>query len=231
VKEIPVPDGLIETAAQAEMPTDRRIYGVVLAQVVDDLDLTGLGQVQIHIPSLPAIDPWARVATLMAGKSETGTRYGAYFIPQKGDEVLVAFNCGDVNEPYILGCLWNRVDPPPTLVPADAVRKRIIRTPKGQEVEFDDASQSITITSSTKQKITVGPTKVEMTTAEGKTSFTLDSVGNVSIRSTRSIELKAPTITIDGDTVEVKGRNVTSIDGGRKCDIKAAQVLINEPAT
>jgi uncharacterized protein involved in type VI secretion and phage assembly len=221
-------DGLVETAAQAGMPTDRRIYGVVLAQVVDNVDRQGLGQVQIHIPSLPEIDPWARVATLTAGMSEVGTRYGAYFIPQKGDEVLVAFDCGDVTQPYILGCLWNGMDRPPTLVPTDAVTKRIIRTPQGHEVEFDDASQAITITSSTKQKITLGPTKVEMTTAEGKTTFTLDTVGNVSIQSTHRIELKAPTITIEGNTVTVKGIN-TSIGQGKTCDIKANLVRINEP--
>ena len=220
-------DGLVETAAQAGMPTDRRIYGVVLAQVVDNVDRQGLGQVQIHIPALPEVDPWARVATSMAGMSEVGTRYGAYFIPQKGDEVLVAFNCGDVNEPYILGCLWNGVDRPPTLVPADAVSKRIIRTPKGHEVEFDDAGQSITITSSTKQKITIDPAKVEMETTEGKTTFTLNTAGKVSIQSALSIELKAPTITIEGDTVTVNGNVRTKIGDGQICDISARLVQIN----
>lgn len=220
-------DGLIDTAAQAAMPTDQRIYGVVLAQVVDNVDLNGLGRVQIHLPCLPEIDPWARVATLMAGMSTVGTRYGAYFIPQTGDEVLVAFNGGDVNEPYIVGSLWNGVDRPPTLTPTDAVNKRIIRTPQGHEVEFDDASQSITITSSTKQKITIDPAKVEMETTEGKTTFTLDTVGNVSIQSTIGIELKAPTITIEGDTVTLKGKIRTKIGDGQSCDISARLVQIN----
>ena len=184
------------------------------------------GSRSISLPCLE-IDPWARVATLMAGMSEVGTRYGAYFIPQKGDEVLVAFNHGDVNEPYIMGCLWNGVDRPPTLVPTDAVSKRIIRTPIGHEVEFDDAGQSITITSSTKQKITIDPTKVEMETTEGKTTFTLDTAGTVSIQSTLSIELKAPTITIEGDTVTVKGNVRTKIGDGQSCDISARLVQIN----
>lgn len=220
-------EGFIDAAAQAEMPTKRQIHGVVLAQVVDNVDRQGLGRVQIHIPSLPEVDPWARVATLMAGMSKVGTRYGAYFIPQNGDEVLVAFNQGDVTEPYILGCLWNGVDRPPTLVPTDAVSKRIIRTPQGQEVEFDDARQSITITSSTKQKITIDPAKVEMETTEGKTTFTLDTVGNISIQSTLGIELKAPTITIEGNKVTIKGNVLTKIGDGQSCDIRAGLVKIN----
>jgi uncharacterized protein involved in type VI secretion and phage assembly len=221
-------DGLIDTAAQAEMPTDRRIYGVVVAQVIDNVDLNGLGRVQIHLPFLPETDPWARVATLMAGMSAAGTRYGAYFIPQTGDEVLVAFNHGDVNEPYIIGSLWNGVDRPPTLLPTDAVSKRIIRTPQGHEVEFDDVGQSITMTSSTKQKITLDPTKVELATAEG-TTIALDTKGNVSIQSTHSITLKAPTITIEGETVTVKGNVRTKIGDGQTCDIRALLVTINEP--
>jgi uncharacterized protein involved in type VI secretion and phage assembly len=224
-----VPDGLIETAAQARVPAHRPIYGVVLARVIENEDTAGLARVQIHLPFLPELEPWARVATFMAGMTIAGIRYGAYFIPQKGDEVLVAFNHGDVNEPYILGCLWNGVDRPPTLVPTDAVTKRIIRTPQGHEVEFDDVGQSVTITSSTKQKITIDPTKVEMTTAEGKTTFTLDTIGNVSIRSTLGIELKAPTITIEGDTVTLKGKVRTKIGDGQSCDISAGLVRINEP--
>jgi uncharacterized protein involved in type VI secretion and phage assembly len=222
MKEIPVREGLVETAAQTEMPTDRRLYGVVLAQVIDNVDMAGLGRVQIRFPFLPEVDPWARVATFMAGMG-----YGAYFIPQKGDEVLVAFNHGDVNDPYIVGCLWNGVDRPPTLLPTDAISKRIIRTPQGHEVVFDDVGQSITITNSTKQKITIGPSKVEMETTEGKTTFTLDTVGNVSIQSTLSIELKAPAITIEGDTVTVKGKVRTTIGDGQSCDIKAHLVRIN----
>jgi hypothetical protein len=68
-----------------------------------------------------------------------------------------------------------------------------------------------------------------MATAEGKTTFTLDTVGNVSIQSTLSIELKAPTITIEGDTVTVKGKVRTKIGDGRICDINARLVRINEP--
>jgi uncharacterized protein involved in type VI secretion and phage assembly len=220
-------DGLIDAAAQAQMPTDHRLYGVVLAQVVDNEDRTGMGRVQIRLPFLAGIDPWARVATLMAGMTAVGTRYGAYFIPQKGDEVLVAFHCGDVNEPYILGCLWNGMDRPPTLNPTDAVNKRILRTPIGQEVEFDDVRQSITITNSTNQKITIDPAKVEMETTEGKTTFTLNTAGTVSIQSTLSIELKAPTITIEGDMVTVKGKIRTTIGDGQSCDISAGLVKIN----
>jgi hypothetical protein len=66
-----------------------------------------------------------------------------------------------------------------------------------------------------------------MKTTEGKTTFTLNTAGNVSIQSTLSIELKAPTITIEGDTVTVKGNVRTKIGDGQICDISARLVKIN----
>jgi uncharacterized protein involved in type VI secretion and phage assembly len=188
--------------------------------VIDNLDCTGQGRVQVQLLSQPDKQPWARVATFMGGGGS-----GAFFIPQKNDKVLVAFNSGDVNDAYILGCLWNGIDRPPTLLPTDAVTKRIIRTPQGHEVEFDDAGQSITITNSTSQKITIDPSKVEIATTEGKTTLTLDSAGNVSIRSALSIHLNAPTITIEGDAVTINGQVRTKIGGGLGCDIRAALVI------
>ena len=134
-------------------------------------------------------------------------------------------------EPYVLGSLWNGQDRPPTANPADAKIKRMICTPLGHEIKLDDARESITITSSTtigiKQKITVGPNKIEIETTGGAATLTLDKAGNVSIKSDRSIALKAPNITIDGAKVDIKSSASTSLNGGQVCDIQAGLVKIN----
>src|ERR1043166_5031871 len=125
-------------------PEDQRIYGVAPAMVINNIDSIGEGRVQVILPWLPGYMPWARVATLMGGMMR-----GTFFQPQIGDEVLVAFNQGDVREPYILGGLWSTIDRPPSLLPTDAVNKRTIRTPLGQELEFDDLLQSVTLKNTT----------------------------------------------------------------------------------
>ena len=51
---------------------------------------------------------WAPVAAPLAGKQR-----GAFFMPELGDEVLVAFEDGSFDSPYIIGFLWNGVDMPP----------------------------------------------------------------------------------------------------------------------
>ena len=80
----------IVAAAAGSAPSPMRFDGVALAQVVDNRDMTGQARVQLRLPWLPGIEPWARVAVPMAGDSR-----GTFIIPQVGDEVLVAFNHGD----------------------------------------------------------------------------------------------------------------------------------------
>src|SRR4051794_11476852 len=85
--------------------------GVAVAVVRENKDNSGLGRVQVSYPwySQPRASYWARVALPMSGKER-----GVYFIPEVGDEVLVAFERGDLRFPYVVGCLWNGVDKSPT---------------------------------------------------------------------------------------------------------------------
>src|SRR5262245_29366990 len=112
---------LAESLIRPTPPADRRVYGVTVATVVNNIDSTMEGRIQVHLPWAPGLDPWARVASPLAG-----LLHGAYFMPQIGQEVLVAFNNGDVGEPYVLGALWNTIDRPPLLTPADAVNRRFL---------------------------------------------------------------------------------------------------------
>ena len=73
-----------------------------------------------------------------------GVLSGTYMIPNMGDEVLVAFEHGDVNAPYVLGCLWNATKPPP--LPSPVPQLRAIRTPLGNQVGFRELPPAITIT-------------------------------------------------------------------------------------
>lgn len=217
------PDGLIDMAAGAGNVCERHIYGVVIAKVTNNVDATGEGRVQVEIPWLPGVRPWARLSRLDAG---------TYFVPQPGTEVLVAFNHGDVREPYVLGSLWNSKDRPPAEAPQDPVTKRIIRTPGGHHVEFDDMSQSIRIRGSRGHAVTIGPDKVQIeasdATGQSETvSITLTATGNLSIEAARSIELKAPSITIKSNVLNVKSDAKTEINGGAACNIQASLVKIN----
>lgn len=207
-----------------------KIYGVTPALVIDNIDLLGEARVQISLPWAAGLAPWARIATTMAGFER-----GTYFIPQIGDEVLVAFNQGDITEPYIIGGLWNSIDRPPSLLPTDPVMKRIIRTPIGQEVVFDDSTDTITI-SNTLNALSLNPAGATLAggapTAPGQAappgaaSISLDVAGNVTITGLVSITLQAPSIKLNGTNVQINGAASTSIDGGGQCTIAGAQITI-----
>ncbi len=94
-----------------------------------------------------------------------GNNRGTWFIPDKNDEVLVAFEGGNPRRPYVIGALWNGQDAPPeqmdgagdnnvktilsrqgvriTLDDTDRAVKLRLETPGGQSIVLSDADNSI----------------------------------------------------------------------------------------
>ena len=93
---------------------------------------------QVHIPALPAFDPWARLAAIGAGSSR-----GFLWVPEVDDEVLVAFNQNDERDAYILGGLWNTLDRPPVTLPTDFLIKRVIKTGKAGGLVMKSSSMML----------------------------------------------------------------------------------------
>jgi uncharacterized protein involved in type VI secretion and phage assembly len=202
-------------------PSPERIEGVSLATVVNNVDPTGEARVRLMLPWLPGFMPWARVAAPMAG-----TLRGAFFIPQIGDEVLVAFNQGDVREPMVIGALWNTVDRPPSLSPTDAVTKRKIRTPLGHELSFDEATQSVTLTSNTLSSVTLDPLKAELSTPLA--TVTIGKDGDVTITASTRISLVAPVVEIKaGSVLNAESAGMATLKAGAACAVQGALVAIN----
>jgi uncharacterized protein involved in type VI secretion and phage assembly len=213
---------LIDRALHEWLGIDRHIHGVAPAEVIDNVDLSGLGRVQLRLPWLPGVRPWARVVACSAGPSR-----GTYFIPQKGDEVLVAFNQNDVRDVYVIGSLWNGRDKPPATGPLDPTNKRLIVTPAGHKVLLDDLEQSITITSSTGPKITLGPEGIELS-AGPNAKITLRSSGTIEIQASVAVQIKAPTVSANASgSLDLKGSASATLDGGGLCVVKGALVNIN----
>ena len=107
---------------------------------------------------------------------------GAFFMPELGDEVLVAFDRGDVNHAYAIGFLWNGRDKPPTT----SVRERMIRSVNGHAIRFLDSTPA----NGDKGAIIIED-------AHGN-RITLSN-GKITIKSVAVLELDAPVITLKGD--------------------------------
>jgi phage baseplate assembly protein gpV len=206
---------MIEQSVGNGEPTQRPKTSILTGIVTNNLDALAQGKVLVRLPAVDQ-EVWARLTGLGGGP---GT--GFFHAPNIDDEVLVALNQDNVNDAFVLGGLWSTLDRPPVDVPGEALFKRVYKTglpkvPLGHTVEFDDAEQSVTITTSTEQKITLDPTKIELSTTGGLVAITLDVLTqSISIKGLLSIELKAEgEISLSAAKVSINGEILTDIKGG-----------------
>lgn len=217
---------LFEKLERVSPESLREGFAIAPGIVTNNLDAMAEGRVQVRVPSLPELEVWARVSSVGAGSSR-----GFLWIPQIDDEVLVAFAQNDVRTAFVLGGLWSTRDRPPVTLQTEFLTKRVLKTGMqagiGHEVEFDDALQAITITSSTKQKITIDPLKIAIENTAGTLSITLDNTSqSVTIQSALSIALKATQISLEGVQVDIKG-TVVNIQSAGPCTVQGLPIKLN----
>ena len=143
----------------------------------------GQGRIELQFPWLSESQrsSWAPVAAPLAGKER-----GAFFMPEVDDEVLVAFEHGDFDHPFIVGFLWNGVDTPPETThknriiktpgghqlrfeDTDGAKKVILKSNGGHQIEIDDTAETITVkTNSGNQCIVLSDTSQSITLRGGQ---------------------------------------------------------------
>lgn len=82
---------------------DNRITGVVIGIVAKNYDQDMPGRVCVEIPTRDQKAnelKWARVAMPYSGE-----QWGFYFLPEVGDQVLLVFEQGNIEKPYIIGAI------------------------------------------------------------------------------------------------------------------------------
>lgn len=214
---------LAQLASQPPTPARQGGSSIAVAKVVSNTDQAGLGRVQVKLRWNPQAVLWARVAVPMAGAGS-----GSYFLPQKDDEVLLAFNDSDLSEAYVIGCLWSGPRRPPKAAPGDPKDLRAIRTPGGHELLFDDKQNLVSIVTNQRQKITLAADRIELSAGDGKSMLTLGSAGTISIKASQGISIEAPDVTVNGKAkLELQSSAKASLQGGTLCEVKAVTVMIN----
>ena len=204
----------------------RRAVNVVSGTVVNNIDLLTEGKVLVRVPTIDQ-EVWARLAAPGAGSGA-----GFFYLPRIDDEVLVVFANGDPTDAFVIGGLWNDNDRIPVSDPVTALTTWIIRSgvtsAAGHEIEMDDLLQSVTITTSTEQKIVMDPTKIELSNLAGTVTISMDNVGqSISIKALSSISLEAAQISLKGLNVEINGTAVTTVKSSGMCNVSAPLVKIN----
>lgn len=203
-------------------PVNGVVTGIVTA--------VGAGKVKLKFPWLHESDGeeresnWARVAVAMAGNDR-----GTFLMPEVGDEVLVAFEKGSFDNPYVIGFLWNGQDPPPET----DTQKRVIKTKSGHTVTFNDnpGSEEIVIESQGGQKVELKDTPTGSITVEtqmgNKIEFS-DIGGSITLTALKDITLNAPlSITLSSASISL---NAPMVSMGTMLNVTPAMFSIVSPA-
>ncbi len=221
-----MPDALLDKLSDSETGQPTGGFAIAPGVVTNNIDAIGEGRVQVKVPTRPSFEPWARLPSI-GGSSGRGFMW----VPQINDEVLVAFADNDTSSAYILGGLWSSLNSPPISLPNDTLTKRVIKTgvteELGHTIEFDDAEQSITITTSTKQKISMDPQTIQLTNLAGTVSITLDNdAQKISLTAVNKIELSALEISMTATTIDMSGTKV-SITSAGPCTVQGLPIKLN----
>jgi uncharacterized protein involved in type VI secretion and phage assembly len=203
---VSAPAEMLTCADVGHAPPSARWPGVYPALVTDIVDPDGQGRVEVSLPWSPddaggTYEIWARLATLAGGPGR-----GSWFIPEHGDEVLVAFEAGDPRRPYVIGGLWNGSDSPPqTMDSAGNNYKKVLKTRSGVTVTLDDTdgSEALMLQTPGGQQLTLqdGPGSVTLQDSNGN-SITLDTSG-ITITTSSDLTVNAATGTVSAATLTV----------------------------
>lgn len=213
-----------------------------------DEDPGGQSRVQVSVPILQAETEgvWARLANFYASNS-----FGAFFIPEIGDEVILGYLNNDPSNPVVLGSLYSSKQAPPYELTADNFTKAIV-TKSQLRIEFDDEKKVTTIItpggntlvlSDEDQSILMqdqNGNKVELSTdgivldspkdinisAKGKIG--IDAVGEIAISSKADVKVEGLNVNHTANVGFVaKGSASAELSASGPTTIKGATVMIN----
>ncbi len=239
-----------------------RIYGVVTGIVLDNKDPDHQGRVKVNFPWLAekadavaltlnkdedrAHSYWARMATLMAGQNR-----GSWFIPEVNDEVLVAFEHGALDRPFVVGVLWNQEDKPPEQMDGKGKNDiRAIHSRSGHKIVLNDSADkpSILVVDKTGENSILIDSASNAMHIKVKGDLIIEVGGNISITAKGKLNLEASqeiaaqtkanlTIKANGSgdlqstgPLNIKSQAKMTMDGAGQTEIKAAAVSVNGSA-
>lgn len=239
---------------------DNRIWGVMVGIVAKNFDPNSTaaggansgadamdGRVCVTIPTRDKEAnelKWARVA-MPSG----GSKWGHYFLPEVGDQVLLAFEGGSIEKPYVIGCISKTADKfLKDSVDKDNQFKRIV-TRHGTTILFEDNSgdeegmkDKLTLETAGKklqilmdnenEKIRIGDKAkedfIEMCTKEGSGTFKVQIKSKIEIKVGDKITVtmngESGAVSIKADSVRVEGGNGVTLKSDSAVKLDGPQI-------
>ncbi len=192
---------------------DERWYGLFPATVSRLAgDPEKRQRIEVSLDWLPrsdgtgAVTAWATVVSPYADADQ-----GLQVLPEIGSTVVVSFQAGYPDRPYVLGATWNGRAAMPD-EPADANDLRVLQTRSGTRLEFDDTDGAVAVrlsvagTEGPRHRLTLddGAGSITIESASGAT-VTLTPDGGVSIDAASTVDISAAMVTVDAEISTFSG--------------------------
>ncbi len=152
------------------------------AIVTDNNDPKGLGRVKVKF-HWDYESPWIRMVQPHGGGNK-----GFYFIPEAGEEVLVAYEGGNAEKPYVVGTMYNGGQKSGYATANNDLK--VIHSRSGTKIKMNDAEGSIFIED-----------------PSGNTWF-MDGQGNISVNAPKNFNLAA------GENITISAGKDVSVSAG-----------------
>ncbi|MCZ7545571.1 MAG: phage baseplate assembly protein V [Anaerolineae bacterium] len=210
--------------------------GVVPAVVTNNNDPDNMSRVKLKFPWLDdgLESAWARVSAVGAGNER-----GLFWLPEINDEVLVAFEHGDFNKPYVVGSLWNGQDAPPEAareaVKSGKVHTRTLKTRTGHVIRLVDdetGEQFIEIIDAAEGTHIKLDAKSKKLSIACQSDINIEADGTITLKAQRDLEINAVgELKLKGRTVKVEGDTNTDVKAGAALKLQGAQLSAEGSAT
>jgi type VI secretion system secreted protein VgrG len=186
-------------------------------EVVENNDPKGMGRVRVQfiwqkeLSGNDAKTPWIRVASPQGGGSK-----GFYILPEKEDQVLVAFDHNNPERPFVLTGMYHGQAKPEHSHPENY--KKVLKTKGGNEIMLDDEKGKESIKIKSPKDIVINAVAGKITLTAKGDIIVQSSSGNVTISAPGSIKLAASDIILEGKksvsikTMEMKVKADVSVD-------------------
>ncbi|MBA4344509.1 MAG: Rhs element Vgr protein [Methylibium sp.] len=219
--------------------------GVVLKL---DGDPEGENKIQVKLPSLQTATEgiWARLLQFHASSG-----FGAFFLPEVGDEVVLGYFNDDPCHPVVLGSLYSSKRAPPYALAAENNTKALvtrykhkieldedkktitITTPSANQLVLDDSGKSILIKDQNGNSIKLSESGIALDspkdiTLTAKGGITLDAVNAISLTSKADVKAAGLNISCEAQVgFSAKGAASAELSASGQTTVKGAMVMIN----
>jgi len=202
----------------------KRLFGLYAALVTDMVDPQGLGRIQVSFPWLGSagtdVRAWARLVSLYADDDQ-----GWEILPEVGSEVVVGFEAGTIDRPYVMGAVWNGREALPQAAEV-ANDKRLLKTRSGSRLEFDDAEgrAKVTLSMRSGHQFVLDDAARQLTVRHSNgCEIVMTAGGQVRITANSTVEVNASAVNVHAPMV--------NCDGVVKCQTLITQSVVSPSYT